>query len=489
MKSIVNELRGRYKNTTLNMSPSILTIILESTSRAQLFRDISIPLTSYIIKRNYFCWNETFCTHRAFLFNRFNSKAASTISNLVPLFCGEKYSKSMRVKHVLGFIPKNGWIWEYGKKFGYISSDGGDNGNGFGGTRSVHLTVDMRPAVFPMWKDKWIDMNDEIIGYIGVPKKDKPIDGIKTKINDVKKVRYKTGFCAGDTFIVDHILNYTLDMWNHKNLMGIPKWGSIKLNDQHSPLPLYSLNSIDKFLYKFLKNFLKEHQNTVIILLGDHGYGKSDRRYQAAEIERLSPALVILFPSLLLNENPSVEKMLLLNSQRLLVHEDIYQTYKGIMNWPQKYLSNGNGLNLLSQEVPFNRTCEQVNLGGTSCLCSISDGIRTKNFENRHYKMANIIIQQINKRGIYSIKDNGYTSCRKVTLNKIIRIFESKDKNRWCLIVIQSNIGPSIWEGSFVKNKLVHLIQLTKYRKYENCRDHNVDAEFCICKQFPDNTP
>ncbi|XP_071950928.1 uncharacterized protein [Antedon mediterranea] len=461
---------------------SILSINLDSLSRPQFHRTCGLPKTAKYLHQLYYAqFGGTSSgqvtqdySHQAFLFNRANSIGGVTAMNLTPLYAGIYFSSGddqTRITEKRFTKKVNEWIWDYANERGYVTSYGLDNGNGLFGTRTVCKNCTDRPGVLPYWEHGWVKLENKEIS-----------PGVLS------------GLCVGDHMAHDYILNYTRDFLKRDYPA---KWTAFDLNAHHR-FEDESINQVDESLVHFLQNVLSENKNLVVLLFGDHGdqYHRGNLNiHPGSQIEVFLPFVSMILPHHVLESNPKWRSNLLINSQRYMVFYDLHQTMKSLMHYPKIHEIKGHihdkSYNILNQTIPRSRGCYDARVPLWSCACR-QQKVFTGNWTNIHKRYAEMAADEINKHHA----QHPHSPCMDVTVDKITSVVEQtfeyggRVKRVQHYIQFDSQQGPSKWQvhvndrGSFE-----YLKQISRYQKYEDCRDVRVSIEFCICRQFSSDTP
>ncbi|XP_033646272.1 uncharacterized protein LOC117305514 [Asterias rubens] len=479
------ETYSKKQSSCDNWQPlSILSINLDSMSRPHFHRPCGLPKTAQLLKDLYYSGTGTKSTHQAFLFNRLNSVGGVTAMNLTPLYAGLYLRKSDEEKRVLLHrYPRkiNEWMWDYANSLGYLTSYGVDTGNGLFGTRTVCKTCTNRPGSLPHWEDGWVKHENKEI-RLGV----------------------LAGLCNGDTFIHEHIMNYTKDFLNSDHPA---KWAAFDLNAKHRPEP-DSATQIDDSLLHLLTQLMKSQPNLVIFLFGDHGdrYHGNYSDNAGSYLEIFLPFLSIIAPRHVMEKHPEWERNLLINSQRYLIHQDIHHTMKSLMHYPALHNVSGHvstySYNLFTQVIPRSRTCSSAKMPYWSCVCGGPKLLPPDRWTEELRSFTRRAVSEINAKHSQQTllhedptEKNVSTRCLDIVLRDISSIAAYEHEyagvfTSYYHITFTSDIGPSKWQATIDgKGSIQSLKQLTRYQKYETCRDFRVSIEFCVCHQFPAGTP
>ncbi|XP_078575494.1 uncharacterized protein LOC144861453 [Branchiostoma floridae x Branchiostoma japonicum] len=467
---------------------SVLSISLDSVSRAHFHRPCGLPKTSAFLRKLYNGASEEQnggpLSHHAFLFNRLNAISGSTVMNLTPLYAGQLYDEvdEEKVRNRVFAKRVNEWIWEYAGRRGYVTSYGVDNSGGLMGTRTPCVDCHYRPPVLPHQEHGWIKRENEEVSP------------------DVL-----SGFCEGNHMLHEYIMNYT------REFLRMPhpaKWAAFDLNAHHG-YSAESVNQLDDRMEALLQDALSEDPNLVVFLFGDHG--KSYHRFAShlgGHYETLLPFLSIILPTWLLRERPAILKNLAANQRKYIVHLDLHKTMKSLLHYP--YLDSVEGhtantaINLLTETVPRNRTCEEAGLPTWTCACGLMKQLEETEWSARHTEMAKFSLHYLNNmhrpETLSRIRRlnrlvTAQTSCMDLTFDRILHVFETRNPGssaamRRYQITFTALEGPSLWE--LVIDDAFHIQQikqLSLYRKYEECWDRRVILQYCVCKHFGAGEP
>ena len=183
--------------------------------------------------------------------------------------------------------------------------------------------------------------------------------------------------CLGSTPRHVNMLNWIKEMYEAYPRQ--PKFSFLfhsELTHDSRTAVRYADQDVMDLLQEFEK--LGHLNNTVLILMGDHGprYAKLRETWQGKYEERL-PYMGIRFPPWFSKKYPGIKQNLEVNSERLTTPFDIHQTLVDILRIQKTgratSLRNKNGslrrgLSLLN-EVPTNRTCRDAGIEPHWCAC------------------------------------------------------------------------------------------------------------------------
>ncbi|XP_038075492.1 uncharacterized protein LOC119743182 isoform X2 [Patiria miniata] len=472
---------------------SVLTVVLDSTSRAQAHRSCGLPKTMALLKRYYQGYISDISqsgqgtpSHQSFFFNRLNSISGSTALNLTPLFSGQLYQDIDMSKVANGIYAKDieEWIWQYAAKRGYLTSYGVDNNSGMMGTRTHCKACHYRPPVMPHVEHGW-----------------------QKRENEQVRPNVLSGLCDGNHMLHEHILNYTRDFLTHPYPA---KWAALDLNAGHRR-ETESGNQVDAELATFLEGVLQENKNIVVFILGDHGKPlHKDPSHLGSYYETLLPFFSILMPTWLLRERPDIMENLIDNQQRFMVHADLHFSMKSLLHYP--YMDEVGGaiaskaVNIFTEVIPKQRSCEQANLPAWTCVCGFMQKLPEPHWTRRHTSMVRKTLRYINAmHGPEKLKslDPGSigdpkTSCMDLHLRRILNVLvnENKDEElqsarRYVYhVTFQTIEEDTVWSVIMDSDMDIKLVkQITLYQPYDVCWDRRVPLQFCVCDKTSQPTP
>lgn len=177
----------------------------------------------------------------------------------------------------------------------------------------------------------------------------------------------KSGCVEGTTWIVDELFEYIQDRF-----IAMRKGGWFSINnilDAHSSDELHNYAVMDGKFYQFLEvlNKKKALDNTILIILGDHGLHMHKWKELWREFDHRNPFLQILVGKNV-KDFEDIVKYLKRNSDKLVTHADIYMTLARFANSSLK-LGLPNAINLFTEGISANRTCRLAALPDEWCNC------------------------------------------------------------------------------------------------------------------------
>ncbi|XP_073966009.1 uncharacterized protein isoform X2 [Choristoneura fumiferana] len=162
------------------------------------------------------------------------------------------------------------------------------------------------------------------------------------------------------------------------------------------------IQSADDDTAALLRNLQRYSENTLVVVMGDHGprYAKVRNTLQGKLEERL-PLLAILLPKALTRARPNAETSLRENARVLTTPHDLYATLLDVLDMTQyanPYKVEGadlrRGLSML-EPIPRNRSCSEAGIEPHWCSCLAWQNVSTT--DPLYEKTAKAFINYINK--------------------------------------------------------------------------------------------
>jgi len=179
--------------------------------------------------------------------------------------------------------------------------------------------------------------------------------------------------CIGPHMSHHYILNYTQQFsraYLHAN-----QWLYVHLSAAHEASGQHA-ETLDEDLTDYLRSYLEDFGSThevLMLLEADHGmrYGDWYRHIEAFQENRL-PVMFLIGRKSVLEDIPGAYDTLKHNSYRLNSKLDMRKTMLYIANWPYEQTSQtiaSEGVNLLTEKIRDNRTCEEAKIPPWHCSC------------------------------------------------------------------------------------------------------------------------
>lgn len=461
-----------------------MIIGIDSVSRLNMRR--TMPTTLEYLQRN--DWVEL---------NGYNKIADNTFPNLMAVLSGENYSELYRKctingSRVMDICPI---IWKEYKEKGYVTAYAEDVPSigtfNYLQTGFVEQPTDYYMRPFMLAAHKLLPNRN----------------------------RDSLPICVGPVSAVDHILNYAKsfsETFHNYSYFGLFWLNSLSHNNVNLPAAL------DFRLYNFLKDLshIKTYENTLIILLSDHGmrFGSIRNTFVGYYEERL-PFMFIWVPKWFREKYPNKYENLLINRNRLTSPYDVHVTIKRLLDEDyddgvSKPISKAcpNCISLF-EKVPWDRGCEEAGIEPQWCMCPNFKKLEVADpaaIEVGHYLFQYIL----NRTKELMVKDKvDERLCAKRTFNKIVRSYRSiaqlndsqvheqfnrneTVKSDYFVIAIEVNPGAALFEGTVQVNRtsndtkpsmkvLSPVSRLNSYLVTSRCTNSKLLKFYCHCVNLP----
>lgn len=170
--------------------------------------------------------------------------------------------------------------------------------------------------------------------------------------------RDEPGLCSRSTFMVNYTLDYVLSYF--EAYPSTPKFAFAfmsYLTHAHPNHLSYADNDIVRLLRTFVDR--KYHDNTVIILFGDHGSRNDDvRNTMQGKLEERLPWLSISVPAWLEKKYPDLTSALEHNQYIISSPFDVHATLRHVLTYPEE--PRGEKTQSLFRKLNYTRTCSEA---------------------------------------------------------------------------------------------------------------------------------
>ncbi len=176
---------------------------------------------------------------------------------------------------------------------------------------------------------------------------------------------------------------------------------------------------LDSDLLQFLDQFNKKGylNNTLLILLGDHGWRYGDfRQTVQGKLEERLPLFSMTFPKWFKQKYPTLAKNLRTNTERLTSWFDLYVTFHHLLEYPNKPKTFKHGMSLLT-EVPLERSCKDASIPQHWCPC-----VQWSAVDRQHEHLQKAALAAINHINDLNFHEPlGAKKCSQLSLLKLKR--------------------------------------------------------------------
>jgi len=188
--------------------------------------------------------------------------------------------------------------------------------------------------------------------------------------------------CIGTTSMWKYLYNYQLEILRALNGI-LPSftmpWLAWPFHDYFNTLSALESDTLEFF--QTLGESKEILENTVIIVMADHGFYKGDyAKSEEGLIERRLPLFLLRVPKRLTRFIPNVESIIEANSKQVTSHYDVFKTLFQLSQMGKTHLEKskldedeiGFGRTLF-ESFPINRSCEEAGIPGQWCACNLPE--------------------------------------------------------------------------------------------------------------------
>ena len=173
-----------------------------------------------------------------------------------------------------------------------------------------------------------------------------------------KYERDEPGLCSRSTFMVNYTLDYVLSYF--AAYPNTPKFAFAFMSYLTHAHPNH-LSYADNDILRLLRTFVDRnyHDNTVIILFGDHGSRNDDvRNTMQGKLEERLPWLSISVPAWLEKKYPDITSALEHNQRVISSPFDVHATLRHVLTYPEE--PQGEKTQSLFRKLNYTRTCSEA---------------------------------------------------------------------------------------------------------------------------------
>ena len=171
--------------------------------------------------------------------------------------------------------------------------------------------------------------------------------------------------CLGGKRGAEHLLDYASHFIHHSQEVARSPWASfLHFTDSHED-SMALAGVLDKPLSRFLLKATQLQNNTVILVMSDHGmhYGPYYQTYHGQR-EHRNPLLRMWFPKAVCGTGEGCSAFahnVLANKDAVVTPFDVHATLQDLLGLEPHPGSKGRGASLVRTVIPASRSCEQVN--------------------------------------------------------------------------------------------------------------------------------
>ena len=179
------------------------------------------------------------------------------------------------------------------------------------------------------------------------------------------------------------------------------------------------VQKMDDGLLQFMTEFNRKGylNNTLLIVLGDHGWRYGDfRQTIQGKLEERLPFFTMAFPKWFKKRYPDIAKNLETNTKRLTSWFDVYATFNHLLDYPNDPKELKHGVSLLT-EVPVARTCKEASVPEHWCPCVSWSAV-----DHHHNHMQRAALEAVNHINNLNFHEPlGAERCAELSLQKLRR--------------------------------------------------------------------
>ncbi|XP_015929490.2 uncharacterized protein [Parasteatoda tepidariorum] len=250
--------------------------------------------------------------------------------------------------------------------------------------------------------------------------------------------------------------------------------------------------------------------NTLLVIFSDHGIRYGDMRYTyIGKFEERMPFMYMHIPKWFLNQNPDIERNMIINQDRIITLFDIHATLKHLLHLKNQVSledSDEFGMSLFN-EIPESRTCEDAYILPHWCPCTNFNPVSKNDLVV--IKASNELVRHINELlqphadvcetlELHEIKDAllglpnelvlKFTGRRGIVENAVIGLGEVPPTLGDYLITLSTQPGGAMFEGTVRYDdemgfaKVMGVSRINMYGAQSWCIDSPKLKLYCYCK-------
>ncbi|PFX29790.1 uncharacterized protein LOC111324377 [Stylophora pistillata] len=240
-----------------------------------------------------------------------------------------------------------------------------------------------------------------------------------------KRERDEPGLCSRSTFMVNYTLDYILSYF--AAYPDTPKFTysfMSYLAHAHPNHLSYADNDILRLLHTFVER--NHHNNTMIVLFGDHGSRNDEvRNTMQGKLEERLPWLSISIPDWLIRKFPPIGSALQHNQGIISSPFDMHATLRHILTYPKG--PEGEKTQSLFTPLSVTRTCSDAGVDDHWCPCLEFTEVDVKS--PNVVGGAEMVVKYINDV-ILNRTELLRRSCAEVQLKKIVKAVRYKPNDK-----------------------------------------------------------
>jgi Protein of unknown function (DUF229) len=263
--------------------------------------------------------------------------------------------------------------------------------------------------------------------------------------------------CAYGASPTERSLDYIAGAWRADG-QSMRKFGHLHLDHGHKPEKLIAATLNDELLPPFFDEILRADPGTAIILMSDHGRGKT-----------ITPMLNIVLPQ---KAAQTVAATLGVNRERLITLTDLHTTLGNLAGLP-RLKGTLPGIDLLDKEVPANRTCADANIPAPFCPCLVWTPMSAERVPSQHVARALAHINELAEPCTPLRKVGGFAR------ESVHSASVSADGGYRFVVAMTNGASFSVVTDPASNSASVHAEH--SFAVHEKCTPPGGNAEFCFC--------
>lgn len=460
----INQSKGNKTNG--QQIPSVLMIGIDSISRLNLLR--AMPNTAQHLYDN--GWFEM---------KGYNKMGDNTYPNLMAILTGynDSWAYEKCTPHTDTGLDNCPFLWKKFSEAGYVT--------GYAEDEPEIGTFNYRKK-----------------GFTATPTDFYGRAGMIAATRLPKVMRSTLAICLGDRSAADYVYEYGLDIterYSTEGTFGLYWTNSFSHNDLNTPS---SMDDRIKFYLEELER-RKILNDSIVIFFSDHGirFGPI-RKLVTGWMEERLPFLFFWLPEWFKEKHPEIVKALKVNRNRLTNPYDMHLTLKHILrlsgrasaqDMATKDVAMGcEKCQSMFEEVPWNRSCEEIQIAAHWCTCSpyLPINKNSKIVKKAGKFLLEYINKDIKRMLNGTTKANGDRLCAELHLKTIYFAGETEYKtdNNDLLVQFETWPGGGEFESTvrYVAAKdhfsvTGTISRLNTYSKHSSCVSDEHVRKYCEC--------